>query len=201
MSDYGETEAELDDFEDFDPLALDNEDNEDNEDNGEGDIEAAVDKAPPLEDEDNADNADKADNADPSEDEDGENVDEDAPANSGSSAQDTKGTPADAKSRNDDESRALVVVASENRRTSNRMTLAEFTQACATRATIIAKSATVYVGVEAGIEYTDAISLAEREIREHKSPLVCIREVGFTSKGERIVEQWKVNEMSLPAFN
>jgi hypothetical protein len=191
MSDYGEAEAEVevDDFDDFDPLALDGDG--DGEGEGEGDAEeTTTDKVPILEDEEGE-----------GEEEESESGDEDAPANLGPSSQNTKSRrTAGTLHCDEDSSRALVVVAREDRRTSNRMTLAEFTQACATRATIIAKSATVYVGVEA-VEYTDAISLAEREIRERKSPLVCIREVGFTSKGERIVEQWKVNEMSLPAFN
>lgn len=94
--------------------------------------------------------------------------------------------------------RMVKVVADEDRVTSNQMTKEEVTRAIALRAQQITQSPNAYTNIDG---LSRAEDIAQKELYDHRSPLVLTRVVGKTSTGQRIVEKWKVREMSLPPLN
>ena len=94
--------------------------------------------------------------------------------------------------------RPVYVVPDDERITSNIMTKAEVTRAIAIRAQQIANHLHTYID-KSGL--TDAKEIARRELYDRRSPLVLHRVVGKTPEGARIVEKWRVREMTYPPLN
>lgn len=152
---------------------------------------------------------DDFDDFDPLDDDDGEAageaVNEEAPNDEGGSDDDgsddddLKGPrPADRQAAQAVDTRAIVVVDDEDRITSNVMTKAEVTRAIAIRAEHMTRYPSAFTDI-GGL--TQAKDIARKELYDHRSPLVLRRPVGRTAAGERIIEKWKVREMSYPPLN
>ncbi|GFR89401.1 DNA-directed RNA polymerase subunit 6 homolog [Elysia marginata] len=94
--------------------------------------------------------------------------------------------------------RRIIVVAPEERQSSNMMTLAEATRAIAIRAKQISTHPYAYTDVG---DLTDAISIARKELFDRRSPLQLERRMGRTSAGESIIEIWEVRKMSYPPLD
>jgi DNA-directed RNA polymerase subunit K/omega len=91
--------------------------------------------------------------------------------------------------------RKVIVVPDDERITSHVLSKFEVTWAIATRAKQISDNPKIFTDVE-GLD--DAKSIARKEFYDKKSPLVLERLRGYTKKGERIIEKWKVREMTYP---
>ncbi len=94
----------------------------------------------------------------------------------------------------------IVVVAKDKRRTSNKMTSFEYTEAISIRAQQIATYNNCQVDISG---LTSPIDMAERELLMGKNPLTLRRTVGFL-RGEsgvikQYVEDWDVEELQLPS--
>lgn len=89
--------------------------------------------------------------------------------------------------------RRVFVVASEDRVTSNMMTLAEMARAIAVRAKQISTHPNAYTDVG---DLTDATKIARKELFDRRSPLVLRRVVGPAT-----IELWCVREMSFSPMN
>jgi len=94
--------------------------------------------------------------------------------------------------------RRIIVVAPEERQSSNMMTLAEATRAIALRAKQISTHPYAYTDVG---DLSDATSIARKEFFDRRSPLKLERRMGRTPAGESIIEVWAVREMSYPPLN
>lgn len=101
--------------------------------------------------------------------------------------------------------REVIVVKPENRRSQNKMTQYELTEAQSIRADQIDSGSNIFVditGDEAGATYTDAIAIAAKEINERRCPLVLRRKMGSKvlpdGKIQEYVEDWSVNELAKP---
>ena len=94
--------------------------------------------------------------------------------------------------------RPVIIVPDEDRITSNVMTKAEITRAIAIRAEHMTRYPSAFTDVRG---LTQAKDIAQKELYDHRSPLVLRRTVGRTATGARIVEKWKVREMSYPSLN
>jgi len=92
-------------------------------------------------------------------------------------------------------SRKILIVADENRQTSERMTIAELSRAVSIRAQEISRNGKIYIDIG---DMTDAKTIALTELLMRRSPLVLRRCVGYSEKGERIIERWSVREMTYP---
>ena len=187
MSDAEEdvSDVELDDdFDDFDPLA-----------ESDGDDDAA---APGDADDDSVDEGESDDDA---------KADDDAGDDAGDDALSAPAGPRKRVRRRDAparqaaqavDTRRVIVVASEDRLSSNMMTLAETTRAIAVRAKQISTHPYAYTDVG---DLSDAMSIARKELFDRRSPLVLRRPMGRTLAGETIIELWCVREMSYPPLN
>lgn len=94
--------------------------------------------------------------------------------------------------------RPLLVVPDQDRRTSNRMTVAEMARAIALRASHLEANPSPYIKVG---QRTSPAQLAHDELFARRSPLLLYRTVGRSSKNERIVEVWPVREMAYPPIS
>jgi DNA-directed RNA polymerase subunit K/omega len=92
-------------------------------------------------------------------------------------------------------SRNIIIVPPEERITDNRLHKNEVSFIISTRAKEIAKHSTHFLGQH---NYTNVLSIAYHELYEHKCPFKLRRQVGTTSKGDIIVEEWDVKTMVLP---
>jgi hypothetical protein len=88
----------------------------------------------------------------------------------------------------------LYVVPDNDRTTSQIMTLEEMTEAVGIRITEIENGAPCFTDVTG---YTCPIEMAKKELLDGKSPYKLIREMS-NKKGSKVVEIWKINEMTLP---
>jgi hypothetical protein len=93
------------------------------------------------------------------------------------------------------DARARLIVAPEERITSNRMTLAEITRAIALRAEQIATYPSPYIEIG---DLSDPAAIAKAELFARRSPLLLYRDIGRTCAGERITEVWPVRLMTYP---
>ncbi len=107
--------------------------------------------------------------------------------------------------------REVIVVKPENRRSQNKMTQYELTEAQSIRADQIDSGSNIFVDItgttkdrtiqrssdDAGATYTDAIAIAAKEINERRCPLVLRRKMGSKvlpdGKIQEFVEDWSVN--------
>lgn len=96
------------------------------------------------------------------------------------------------------DTRKIIVVPSEEKQSSNMMTLAEVSRAIAIRAKQISNNPYSYTDIG---DLSDAISIARKELFDRRSPLVLERRMGYTSAGESIVEMWTVRHMAFPPLN
>ena len=96
------------------------------------------------------------------------------------------------------DTRRIVVVSDEERVTSNVMTKAEITRAIALRTQQISRYPSTYTNTDG---LTHAKEIATLELYNRKSPLILRRFVGWTSAGEKIIEKWKVREMTYRPLN
>ena len=94
-----------------------------------------------------------------------------------------------------DGTRRIIVIAPEDRRSSNVMTRAEVTRAIAIRAQQISTHTHVYTPVG---DLSDAISIATKELFDRRSPLMLERIVERTPAGEKCIEVWAVRKMAYP---
>jgi DNA-directed RNA polymerase subunit K/omega len=90
------------------------------------------------------------------------------------------------------------IVDAEDRRTSNRMTLAETTRAIALRAEQLAAYPSPYIDIG---DLSDPKDIARAELYARRSPLLLHRDVGRTALGERVTEVWQVREMAYPVLD
>jgi DNA-directed RNA polymerase subunit K/omega len=130
-----------------------------------------------------------ADDEDEATDDEDEATDEDEAAGDETGAGDAAAADAAA------EARPLVVVADDRRRTSDVISRAEITRAIAIRAAQIAARPTFYIDVG---DLSDPIAIAREEFLQRRSPLILEREVGRAARGARVVERWRVREMTFP---
>ena len=86
--------------------------------------------------------------------------------------------------------KTLIEVAPENRRTSEVMTIYEYTEIISTRTKQIESGGVCFT--DTGDE-EDPIKMAEKELRDKRCPLMIIRHITPI-----IVERWDVNEMAMP---
>jgi DNA-directed RNA polymerase subunit K/omega len=91
-------------------------------------------------------------------------------------------------------SRNIIIVPPEERITDNRLHKNEASFIISTRAEEISKHSTHFVKGD----YGNAISIAYHELYSHRCPLKLRRQVGSSSKGDIIVEEWDVKTMILP---
>lgn len=84
----------------------------------------------------------------------------------------------------------VIIVAPENRLTSEYMTIYEYSKVVGTRATHISEGAPLYID-PSGI--SSALEIAKKEIDMKLCPLVVVRQ----TRNKR-VEIWEVNEMTKP---
>lgn len=96
------------------------------------------------------------------------------------------------------DTRRIIIISDDERQTSNIMTKAEVARATAIRAEYISKFPNAFVEIG---DLTQADEIAQKELYEHRSPLILRRDVGRTAAGERQMEKWKVREMSYPPLN
>jgi hypothetical protein len=189
MSDAEEdvSDIELDDeFDDFDPLA---------------ESEESGDDLPDAEDADSDD--EDADGEGKEDGDDGEDVVADvgtpgAPARPAARRPRKREPAAARQAAQTVGTRRIIVVAPEERQSSNMMTLAEATRAIALRAKQISTHPYAYTDVG---DLSDAISIARKELFDRRSPLKLERRMGRTPAGESIIEVWAVREMSYPPLN
>jgi DNA-directed RNA polymerase subunit K/omega len=179
-----------DEFDDFDPLAESGDDRPD-----------AGDDRPDAEDADGDD--EDADGEGKEDGDDGEDVVADvgtpgAPARPAARRPRKREPAAARQAAQTVGTRRIIVVAPEERQSSNVMTLAEATRAIALRAKQISTHPYAYTDVE---DLTDAISIARKEFFNRRSPLNLERRMGRTPAGESIIEVWAVREMSYPPLN
>ena len=180
MSDAEEdvSDVELDDdFDDFDPLA-----EESDADEG---------AAPP-----GAGNAEDESDDDGEGDDDAKAEDDSAPLAPPRKRPRRRDAPRQTEQAAD--TRRVLVVASEDRLSSNMMTLAETTRAIAVRAKQISTHPYAYTDVG---DLSDATSIARKELFDRRSPLVLRRPMGRTPAGETIIELWCVREMTYPSLS
>lgn len=95
----------------------------------------------------------------------------------------------------DDESHnTVVVIANEDRISSDTVQYTETVEAIGIRASQIEHGSPVFTDVSG---LSDPIKMAEKEFFDRKSPLILERKMGV--KGSKIiVEHWKVREMKFP---
>ena len=91
--------------------------------------------------------------------------------------------------------RSVIIVSPEDRITDNRLHENEASFILSTRAEEIAKNATCFANNKT---YTNAATAAYYELMEHRCPFKLRRQVGISSTGDIIVEEWDVNTMVLP---
>lgn len=94
-------------------------------------------------------------------------------------------------------SRNIIVVPPDERITDNRLHRNEVAFILAIRSKQIAKYNTHFIGDHT---FTNPIHIAYHELYTHKCPLKLRRQVGTTSKGDIIVEEWDVKNMILPSI-
>lgn len=87
-------------------------------------------------------------------------------------------------------SKEIIIVEKNQRRTSEIMTLYEFTEVTSHRAAQIEKKSPIFVDIG---DESDPIKMAEMEIRQKKCPLSIMR-----FHNDIIAEVWEVNEMEMP---
>ena len=92
----------------------------------------------------------------------------------------------------DDVIEEIVIIAKEDRETSNILNLFEFTEATSVRAAQIATGSPSFVKSSSN----DPIKIAEQEIFEKRSPFIVNRFVGLKNNIS-YYEQWSINEMEL----
>jgi hypothetical protein len=93
--------------------------------------------------------------------------------------------------------RRVVVIPAAERRTDNRLHKTEAAQVVALRATQIDKTGTCF----AAAPTSDPVARAMAELLARQCPLILQRAVGTGPGGELYVEEWRVNEMSLPPLD
>lgn len=100
--------------------------------------------------------------------------------------------------------RTVVVVAPENRVTSNVMSLFEFAQIIAVRAKEITDGGICFTDVD-GISKPE--EMAKKELRDKRCPLTVVRHLycsdntaHITGDPRQIVEHWPANEMTIAEF-
>ncbi len=89
----------------------------------------------------------------------------------------------------------IIVVAPDDRVTTNILQNAERAAILAMRATQIEQWPTAFVDI-AGLR--DPHAIARKELYERRCPLVVRRTVGYEPNGDRVVEDWCPREMVLP---
>jgi len=91
----------------------------------------------------------------------------------------------------DDTYSTKYIVKSDDRITSEYMTVYEYAMVISTRATHISKGSPIFTKID---KLDDPIEIAKKEIREHKCPLNVVRRLRNGNK----IEMWSVNEMIKP---
>lgn len=91
----------------------------------------------------------------------------------------------------------IIVIARENRITSDLMSKEELTEAVSERVKQLEKESIAFVDIS---DLSDPVSIAKREISQRKCPLVLRRCIGYklnreTGKQTYYYEYWDVNEM------
>lgn len=94
--------------------------------------------------------------------------------------------------------REVIIVAPEERRTSNIMQLPELTAAISIRAQNMENFSPSYVKDE---KSSDSVKRAITELYSGNCPLKLRRIVGWGPNGEKICEEWSVREMTLPPIS
>ena len=90
--------------------------------------------------------------------------------------------------------KSIKGVIADIRETSDFMSVYEYTEIIAMRASQINKTAVAYGKVD-----VDAIIMAENELKEKKCPVFIKRHVEYTANDEPIYELWSANELALPS--
>jgi len=91
--------------------------------------------------------------------------------------------------------RKILIVSPDERITDNKLHRNEVAFILAIRSKQIAKYNTHFIGNH---NLTNPIHIAYRELYIHKCPFKLRRQVGTTSKGDIIIEEWDVKTMVLP---
>lgn len=91
--------------------------------------------------------------------------------------------------------RTIIIVPPEERITDNKLHKNEVSFILSTRAKEIAKNSTHFLENNT---FNNAISIAYHELYSHRCPLKLRRQVGISSKGDIIVEEWDIKTMVLP---
>lgn len=91
--------------------------------------------------------------------------------------------------------RNIIIVPPEERITDNKLHKNEVSFILSTRAQEIAKFATHFNETYSG---SNAVSIAYNELYSHRCPLKLRRQVGISSKGDLIIEEWDTKTMMLP---
>ncbi|MDE2099318.1 MAG: hypothetical protein KGL39_18840 [Patescibacteria group bacterium] len=91
--------------------------------------------------------------------------------------------------------RTVIIVAPEDRQTSNLMTPEEEAMAIGIRAQQLENFSQIFVKDE---KSSDAVKRAAAELRAGKCPLKLRRFVGWGPNGEKICEEWSLRELALP---
>ena len=86
--------------------------------------------------------------------------------------------------------REVIFIHPENRKTSEIMTMFEYTNVISTRARQIELGGTVFTDIN---NLSDPIKIAEKEVKDKRCPLDINRYIS-----ENIAEKWHVNEMGIP---
>lgn len=92
---------------------------------------------------------------------------------------------------------SIILVLPEDRVTSNVIQKSEAARAISIRAEQIAKYATSYGKTREG--HHDPVEIAIQEFLDGKSPLKLRRQVGYSKNGDRVVEEWSMEELTRPA--
>lgn len=92
----------------------------------------------------------------------------------------------------------VMIIPKEKRRTSNRMSLYEFSAAVGTRAEAIANGDELYIPIE---NKETSLEISEAEIRAGMNPFIIERPIYKDIKnGTQWVEQWSSRELILPTI-
>ena len=83
-----------------------------------------------------------------------------------------------------------IRIPDDNRITSEKMTMAEYTRVISERAQQIQNGSPIFIDIK---DETEPIKIAELEIRNKRSPMKIIRHLT-----KNIVEHWTVNELAPP---